>query len=80
MREVLNFRRREFVKIGAGATGAALASITLPPTLSVRALAQAVETVDATIRIAPTSVEIGPGAVVRTTAYNGACARAVPTP
>src|SRR5260370_41719897 len=60
--------RREFLAVtGASAIGTALA--TLPRFSTVAALPLAKP--DFTLRIAPVSVEIAPGAVIKTVGYNG---------
>jgi len=60
--------RRKFLTIGgASAVGAALAS--LPRFSSVAALPLAKP--DLTLRIAPVSVEIAPGKIIKTVGYNG---------
>src|SRR5713226_9280147 len=60
--------RREFLAVtGVSAVGAALASV--PRFSSVAALPLAKP--DLTLRIAPVSVEIAPGVVIKTVGYNG---------
>ena len=60
--------RREFLAVtGVSAVGAALASV--PRFSSVAALPPAKP--DLTLRIAPVSVEIAPGVVIKTVGYNG---------
>jgi FtsP/CotA-like multicopper oxidase with cupredoxin domain len=60
--------RREFLTVtGVSAVGAALASV--PRFSSVAALPPA--KADLTLRIAPVSVEIAPGVVIKTVGYNG---------
>jgi FtsP/CotA-like multicopper oxidase with cupredoxin domain len=59
--------RREFLAAGAGAAGAALASAPHFSALAALPLAQP----DISLRIAPASVEIAPGTLIRTIGYNG---------
>ena len=68
-------QRRKLLEI-SGATGAALAGSLLFPGGFVTRRAHAEgetpsQTADYTIRIAPVSLEIAPGKVIKTTAYNG---------
>ena len=59
-------RRRDFVRGGAGALVAAL-----PLSRALGLLGQAGTRADYTIRIAPLRLEIAPGKIVKTTAFNG---------
>src|SRR6202521_1607985 len=65
---VTMLNRREFLTVtGVSAVGAALTSV--PRFSSIAALPLAKP--DLTLRIAPVSVEIAPGAVIKTVGYNG---------
>src|SRR5712692_3495752 len=60
--------RREFLAVaGATAAGSALIKVATPASLAALPRAKP----DFTIRIAPVSVEIAPGAVIKTVGYNG---------
>jgi FtsP/CotA-like multicopper oxidase with cupredoxin domain len=72
MRHTFDPNRRRFLQAAAGSVGATLtSSLFLPAGLSPARAVQTPLAADQTIRIAPLSLEIAPGRIIKTTGYNG---------
>src|SRR4029453_14214477 len=74
MPDRIDIERRNFLQIAGRVGLIAASSMVAPAFLATRAVAQSpmrAAAADHTIRIAPIALEIAPGKIIRTTAYNG---------